>query len=298
MLADPRHFVLLVIFNGGPRFFEINRKALDDITEKFEKMGGKDTINIVRANAATAPDPNSRDKYAPPFTLIAEVHKPSLRRTLINQQTLAFSTELAVHALPANETTLSWSVGLFTTTMRGKPDTIAETFRWVVASTLWHDDGFRTLVDRATQVQNEDSLDSRVYAATTSIDTRLIEHADGPVWLLMMAPCSKDFKTFEMIKQYIRSKKYYERQFLFAAHSIHGNGGKHRAICVICKLDTHPSYNCSFAKRTPDWWGPKEQLSQPPRESNRGRGRGVSRGVNRGSRRGEYGYGQSNRARR
>lgn len=98
--------------------------------------------------------------------------------TLLNQQTLAFSTELAVHALSANDTTLSWSVSLFTTTMREKPDTVALAFRWAVASALWEDEGFRTLIDRATQAQNEAPLDTRVYAVTTSIDTRLVEHVE------------------------------------------------------------------------------------------------------------------------
>jgi hypothetical protein len=290
LMANPGSYMIFVVFNGGPKIFEVCRNAVPTIQAKLKQYYGAD-IPIVRGNPLEKRHEN-RDKFTPPFILIAEVDNASTRDSLIRQQTFAFTSELAIHAVPIDATTRSWAIGMFRSSRVGDTKTVGGHIRWMVMHDLWHNRDFRRLIDRATQSTSSDPLDKRVLDATQTIDARFIEHdAENPshLWLLMIAPCTTDFALFEEIKCYIRSKPYHDGIHTLEPYRMHDNGK--RAYCVICKLETHPSFNCSFVKKDSDWWGPAEQLNSKGPAGSRGRGRNSSRG-GRGNSRGRGGRGR------
>ena len=270
VLQSPEKYMALVVFLGGGKLFSTFPKLRDTLMEKFSPLvEGRGSLDIIHTKAARKLS-QSVDKYAPPFILLARVDGARLRRILTSHQTFAIDKTLAVHALPIDSSIQSWSVGIFKTTIPGTPDTIKSTIRTAIMTTLLKDSQYRILIERATGRQNEKPREQRIFEATASLSTRFIAQIDGKAkstaWLIMLAPCTRNDTICDDIKARIRALTYYHEVYPIELHPISAKKNFYPG-CIVCKLDTHLSFDCQFAKEDRDFWGPTEQLSSTIKET-------------------------------
>lgn len=290
--SNPSDYVIIAPFNGGRRLFELDGNTADKITAMLRPVadlhGGIHIIPAVPGNSGPA---TRIGKYTAPTILIASCNQ-TLRNILLSQQTF-ITYDYAFHVVRPDATVYSWSVGIFLTTV---PDDLAtgppiNRLLWIIKSTLWTHPKYRWEVDRATRALDGD-LNRRVFDATASIRFFPIPAEDDAprsrLWLLTMAPPVHlmPHKEFEAIKAVIRSIEFSEQVFSIKAHPRHVRNEP--VLCVVCKADTHFSFDCHFAKDDGDYIGPRKQLKDLERDGSipvqqrqpirRGRGRGGRRG--------------------
>ncbi|KAF8902962.1 hypothetical protein CPB84DRAFT_1728771 [Gymnopilus junonius] len=280
--ADPGHFLALVPFGAGTKFYKDHPHCARDTLQFVESLGYECNDLEVAKPAPRSKQVKNRD-FDGPWPMIMTGHSPELRNFLLWQQTFAVTSELTFHALAFDDELRSWVImnasgGAVKNDNPGTNRELEQKALGAIKGLLWHNTAFRQLVFHAAKADGDTtSIDYLVYRATASFDLHYVETKDGenpdkdtaPVWQLTGVPLTNDKDIHHEILNTIRSPG---RSYFVGAHKLEIN--KRFVNCVWCKMDSHPGHRCPFPQ-TPDWLGPtpptkEKDNSGPAGRSNRG----------------------------
>ncbi|KAK0484272.1 hypothetical protein EDD18DRAFT_1429153 [Armillaria luteobubalina] len=273
--------LLGVLFNGGKKLVDVSKPKPWEVLNKtfIPLLEGNETLKVYQGLPEMVPE----DKLAPPFIVVIKA-TGNVRDVLLCQCILALNKNLALHIVPADCEDLSWAVWLFKANepiITGSTEEIAEigeTLRFVILKNLWEDTAFRTMLYPMTRNRTDHPMKVILDATATSF----VEYRgarDTQYWVFFMKPPSPAISTKEwnMLRAHVR-KKTIRNGNINITPALPKTGNQ---FCTICKLDTHPTFDCSFTRNNTVFQGPTKPLIGGQHEGRAPRGRGGGRG-NRG----------------
>ncbi|KAK0476993.1 hypothetical protein IW261DRAFT_1421212 [Armillaria novae-zelandiae] len=287
-------YLLGVLFNGGRKLVDVSKPKPWEVLNKtfIPLLEGNETLKVYQGLPEMVPE----DKLAPPFIVVIEA-AGDIRDVLLRQRILALNDNLALHVVPATCKDLSWAVWLFKanepiiTGTAEEIEGIGETLRFIILKNLWEDGTFRTLLYPMTR-NRMDHPTKAILDAITASYVKYRGARDTHYWVFFMKPPSLTIsaKEWNILCTHVQ-KKTIRNGNISISPALPRTGNQ---FCTICKLDMHPTFDCSFTRDNTVFQGPTKPLiggqheGRPPRgrgggQGNRGRG-GQSEYKSRGSR--------------
>ncbi len=270
-----------VLFNGSRKLVDVSKPKPWEVLNKtfIPLLEGNETLKVYQG----LPETVLEDKLAPPFIVVIEA-AGDIRDVLLHQRILALNENLALHVVPANCEDLSWAVWLFKANepiITGSKEEIAgigETLRFIILRNLWEDGTFCTLLYPMTRNCTDHPMKA-ILDATAASYIEYREARDTQYWVLFMRPPSPATSASEWntLHAHVR-KKTIRNGNISITPALPKTGNQ---FCTICKLDTHPTFDCSFTRNNAMFQGPTKPLIGGQHEGRAPRGRGGGRG-NRG----------------
>ncbi|KAK0220034.1 hypothetical protein IW262DRAFT_1461209 [Armillaria fumosa] len=263
--------LLGVLFNGGKKLVDVSKPKPWEVLNKtfIPLLEGNETLKVYQGLPEMVPE----DKLAPPFIVVIKA-TGDIRDVLLRQHILALNENLALHIVvwlfKANEPIITGSAEEIAE--------ISETLRFVILKNLWEDTVFRTTLYPMTRNRTDHPMKAILDATATSY----IEYRgarDTQYWVFFMRPPlpAISAKEWNMLHAHVQKKTIHNGNInITPALPKMGN-----QFCTICKLDTHPTFDCSFTRNNAVFQGPTKPLIRGQHEGRAPRGRGGGRG-NRG----------------
>ncbi|KAJ6624483.1 hypothetical protein B0H10DRAFT_1943092 [Mycena sp. CBHHK59/15] len=132
---------------------------------------------------------NERDKYNAPLAMIGRAATPTIRDALLSHAVIPINKSLAVHVLPIDTDTRTWTMGLFKCNWPGGGEEIAASFRLAAFKEARKKGPFRDLIVQATQ--------------------------PDPIWVMYGRPCTTNFELWEAIRHHTRNMSMEDGLTLF-----------------------------------------------------------------------------------
>ncbi|PBK94267.1 hypothetical protein ARMGADRAFT_1078966 [Armillaria gallica] len=252
--------VLGVLFNGGKKLNNVSRpKPWEALNLTFiPLLSNNESFKAYQGLPETITD----DKLAPPYIIVIEL-TGEIWDVLLCQRILTLNDNLALHIVLANCEMLSWAVWLFKANepiITGSAEEIAKIgnrLRFIILQDLWADATLRWMIYQMAR-NRSDPVDTIIFNAL--VDSFIEYHGarDSKYWVFFMKPPSSTTTTQEWnsLRDHIRKKMVRNSNInIMPALARSGN-----LYCTICKLDTHPTFDCSFTRDNAIFQGPTKAL--------------------------------------
>lgn len=270
-----------VLFNGGRKLNDVSKPKPWEVlnTTFIPLLSGNETFKAYQGLPETITD----DKLAPPFIVVIEL-TGEIRDVLLRQRVLALNDNLALHVVPADCKELSWAVWLFKANEPIITGTMEETtkigcrLRFIILQDLWEDATFRRMVYQMAR-NRTDPVDEVILKVLVDSFVEYRGARSTKYWVFYLKPPSPATTTQEWnkLRDHIRKKAIRSGNIsITPALSRSGN-----QYCTICKLDTHPTFDCSFTRNNAVFQGPTKALVGGQYDEQQGSG---TRGGGRGNR--------------
>ncbi|PBK59904.1 hypothetical protein ARMSODRAFT_1027030 [Armillaria solidipes] len=252
--------VLGVLFNGGKKLNDVSRpKPWEALNSTFiPLLGNNESFKAYQG----LPETITEDKLAPPYIVVIEL-TGEIRDVLLRQRILALDDNLALHVVPANCEVLSWAVWLFKANepiITGSAEEIAKIgnrLRFIILQDLWADAVFRRMIYQVAR-NRSDPVNTVILNALVDSFVEYRGARDSKYWVFFMKPPSSTITTQEWnsLRNHIR-KKTVKNGNINITPALARSGNQY---CTICKLDTHPTFDCSFTRDNAVFQGPTKAL--------------------------------------
>ncbi|KAK0496964.1 hypothetical protein EDD18DRAFT_1352817 [Armillaria luteobubalina] len=182
---------------------------------------------------------------------------------LLRQCILTLNENLALHVIPADCKDLSWAVWIFKANepiITGTTEEIAgigRTLRFIILKDLWEDGMFCTLLYPMTR-NRMDHPKKAILDATATSYVKFRGARDTQYWVFFMRPPSPAISAEEwnLLCAHIQKKTICNGNISITP-ALPRSGNQ---FCTICKLDTHPTFDCSFTWDNAVFQGPTKPL--------------------------------------
>ncbi|KAK0470843.1 hypothetical protein IW261DRAFT_1425680 [Armillaria novae-zelandiae] len=249
-----------ILFNGGQKLVDISKPKPWEVLNKtlIPLLEENETLKVYQGLLEKIPD----DRLAPPFLVVIEA-SGDIRDVLLRQRILALNENLALHIVPADCQSLSWTVWLFKANepiITGSTEEIAaigETLHFIILKDLWEDSAFWMLLYPMTRNRTDDPKKAILDAITASY-VEFQGARDTQYWVLFMRQPSPKVSAEEwnMLHAHVQ-KKTIRSGNISITPALPRTGNQ---FCTICKLDTHPTFDCSFTWDNTVFQGPTKPL--------------------------------------
>jgi hypothetical protein len=264
--ADPDKFIAILPHGAGKKFFETEKDAATKILAFLNGLDcqGAGAIKVVTPAAKDRSSKKAGKHFLGPWTFILVNAPEAMRNFLVWQQTFPLSREIVFHALPFDNSIMSWVIMNISGSAVSNDDTVKKSVLATIKSKLWRDSHFCSLASQLLQesgviTPSGSGTEYAVYA-TDSWELMYVETGDregqpDPIYILTGKPLTKDKDKHRLWLAIIRKTSYYHELEKLDIEKKWMN-------CVWCKSDTHPAFRCPFPTRDEGWLGPTpEQLA-------------------------------------
>ncbi|PBK91179.1 hypothetical protein ARMGADRAFT_1031871 [Armillaria gallica] len=292
---DVGDYTLGIVFNGGRKFTEMAKpKPWETLNTIFIPLTGSD--GSFKAYQGL-PDKYQEDKLGPPVIVILELTSV-MRDVLLCQRILTIDDSLTLHVVLVNWDHLSWAAWILKAnepiimSTENEIAAIGACLRYIIIKNLWEDKEVQKMIYRATR-NRQDPIPRVVFKALVDSYVEYRGTKEIKYWVFYLNPPSlaTTAEEWNQLHAHIRKKMICNSNIsITPALSKVGN-----QYCTICKLDSHPTFDCSFTRDNAVFQGPTKPIvggNFEDRQMNSSRGN-IRGGRGRG---GCLGWNKSNRA--
>lgn len=264
--------VLGVLFNGGEKLNNVSRpkpwKALN--LTFIPLLGNNESFKAYQGLPETITD----DKFAPPYIVVIELTR-EIQDVLLHQRILALNDNLALHIVLANCEVLSWAVWLFKANepiITGSVEEIAKIgnrLQFIILQDLWADTTLQRMIYQVAR-NHSDPINTVIFNALVDSFVEYCGARDFKYWVFFMKPPSSTTTAQEWnsLQDHIRKKMVKNGNINITPALARSSN----LYCTICKLDTHPTFDCFFTRDNAIFQGPTKALVREQYEEQQGSG--------------------------